>query len=390
MSRELRRSTVSAPANIALVKYWGARDLERALPFHPSISMTLEVCRTVTTVELAPALETDEIWFAAGAGARPEPASETFARRVRAHLSQIWRHLQDRIGAPEWPSRKRAAGGPGEGTGAARRLDAPRLGSSGEVPGRRPSFRVATRNTFPAAAGLASSASGFAALATATCRGLGVDADARELSTLARLSGSGSAARSVLGGFVEWPAASGSESGAEDPDAPAAQLAPATDWELSCLVAIIEDGPKDVSSREGHRLAPTSPHFGRRLELVPERLATVRRAIRTRDLSLLGPVLERDAVELHAIAMTSEPPIFYWRPTTLEVLSEVRRLRGSGIGAWATMDAGANVHVLCAPEDEHRLAAALESIPGVQDVVRDRVGDGPRDEALDLLAEVDR
>ncbi|MFP3939567.1 MAG: diphosphomevalonate decarboxylase [Thermoanaerobaculia bacterium] len=357
MSRGSRRATVSAPANIALVKYWGARDLKRALPYHPSISMTLEVCRTVTTVELAPALETDEIWFAAGAAAHPEPAPEAFARRVRAHLDRVWTRLQG-------------------------------------VSCGRPAFRVATRNTFPAAAGLASSASGFAALAAAACRTLGVDAGARELSVLARLSGSGSAARSVFGGFVEWPAegapAAGAAPAEENPDAPAAQLAPAAAWRLSCVVAIVEDGPKEVSSREGHRLAPTSPHFARRLELVPERLETVRRAIRDRDLDLLGPVLERDAVELHAVAMTSEPPIFYWRPPTLEVLSEVRRLRGLGTGAWATMDAGANVHVLCTPEDEPRVAAALEAVPGVRDVLRDRVGDGPRDETLDLLAEADR
>ncbi|HLE84356.1 MAG TPA: diphosphomevalonate decarboxylase, partial [Thermoanaerobaculia bacterium] len=258
--------------------------------------------------------------------------------------------------------------------------------------GRRERFRVATRNSFPAAAGLASSASGFAALAIATAsachpertrRIWAGEADARELSILARLSGSGSAARSVLGGYVEWPAEPGDE-------APARQLAPAGHWDLRCVIALLETGAKEVSSLEGHRRAPSSQHFARRLELVPERLAAVRRAIRDRDLAALGPVLEREAIELHAVAMTSEPPIFYWRPATLEVLAAVRNLRGSasggGVQAWATMDAGANVHVLCPPEDEARVAAALAAVPGVHGLIRDRVGDGPREEPVDLLA----
>jgi diphosphomevalonate decarboxylase len=378
-----RRATVSAPANIAFVKYWGARDVDRALPLQPSISMTLEVCRSLTTAEARDDLVRDEVWLAAEDG-RLEPAGEAFAARVRRHLDAI---------------RART--------------------------GRRERFRVATRNSFPAAAGLASSASGFAALACAvslchpermrriwagevdesplharvpnlsrphpdpshplrmTGRVSGAEADARELSILARLSGSGSAARSVLGGYVEWPAEPGDE-------APAHQLAPAGHWDLRCVIALLETGAKEVSSLEGHRRAPSSPHFTRRLELVPERLAAVRRAIRDRDLAALGPVLEREAIELHAIAMTSEPPIFYWRPATLEVLAAVRNLRGSasegGVQAWATMDAGANVHVLCPPEDEPRVAAVLEAVPGVRGLIRDRVGDGPRQESVDLLA----
>jgi len=332
-----RRVTVSAPANIAFVKYWGARDLERALPHHPSISMTLEVCRSVTTVEPREDLARDEVRLA-GADGRLEAPGEAFADRVRRHLEAI---------------RART--------------------------GRKERFHVVTRNTFPAAAGLASSASGFAALAAAVDRALGLGADAGELSVLARLSGSGSAARSVLGGYVEWPAEPGD-------DAPAARISPAAHWDLRCVIALLETGQKEISSLEGHRRAATSPHFARRLELVPERLDAVRRAVRDRDLSSLGRVLEREAIELHAIAMTSEPPIFYWRPATLEVLAAVRELRRGGARAWSTMDAGANVHVICPPEDEPMVAAALAVAPGVGGLIRDRVGDGPREEEADLLS----
>lgn len=344
------RATVSAPANIAFVKYWGARNLEHALPYHPSISMTLEVCRSLTTVETREDLDRDEVWIAADDGTLA-PASDAFSRRVRRHLDAI---------------RGRT--------------------------GRRERFLVATRNSFPAAAGLASSASGFAALAAASARALGLSRDPGELSVLARLSGSGSAARSAFGGFVEWPSAGG-RSGTE-PDAapeertgeePAEQLAPASSWDLRCVIALLETGPKEVSSLEGHRRAPSSPHFARRLELVPGRLQAVRRALRERDLEALGPLLEADAVELHSIAMTSDPPIFYWSPGTLAVLARVRELRVGGVAAWSTMDAGANVHVICPSETEPRVAAALEAVPGVRGVLRDRVGTGPREEEADLL-----
>jgi diphosphomevalonate decarboxylase len=332
------RATVSAPANIAFVKYWGARDLARALPYHPSISMTLETCRSLTTVEVNDAGGDDEVFLAGDDGALA-PASEAFAGRVLRHLDAIRRHT-----------------------------------------GREERFRVATRNSFPAAAGLASSASGFAALAVAVARALGIEED-HDLSVLARLSGSGSAARSVYGGFVEWPT-DASET------APARQLAPAGYWPLACVIAVLESGPKAVSSLDGHRRAPTSPHFARRLERVPERLESVRGALRDRDLSRLGPVLERDAIELHTIAMTSEPAIFYWSPGTLEVLAAVRELRQDGIdeiGAYSTMDAGANVHVICEPESADAVAGRLGAIGSVREVIRDRAGDGPRPETEELL-----
>ncbi len=362
------RATVSAPANIALIKYWGAKDPDRVVPYHPSISITLEVCRSVTTVEALPegSQEPDEVWLERNG--RLEPAAEEFARRVRGHLEVLRRQT-----------------------------------------GRGERFRVATRNTFPAAAGLASSASGFAALASAVVRALGISEDELEahlgpgaLSVLSRLSGSGSAARSVLGGYVEWPVprdrTSDSTDGAgstelaedgDDLDGPARTLAPADHWHLADVIALIQSGPKEVSSLEGHRRAPTSPFFARRLELLPDRLAAVRQAIRDRDLDALGPVIERDAIELHAIAMTSEPPVFYWQPATLAVLEAVRQLRRSGARAWSTMDAGANVHVIADPEDEERVAERLAEVPGVRGVIRDRTGAGPRTEDEDLLEGVE-
>ncbi|HEY8021518.1 MAG TPA: diphosphomevalonate decarboxylase [Thermoanaerobaculia bacterium] len=337
----MTKTTIQAPANIAFIKYWGARDLERAVPLNPSISMTLETCATRCTVELLPDGAKDEIWLSeADRGFRSPP--HEFQERMAQQL--------DRIRA--W-AKSRAA------------------------------FRVATKNGFPTAGGLASSAAGFAALTLAAAGALGRgDAPAAELSRLARASGSGSAARSVFGGYVEWPAANQSS---KDDDPAAAPIAAADHWDLCDVIAVVEIGPKVVSSLEGHRRAPTSPYFAQRQELLPGRLERVRRAIKERDLSALGPVLEEEAIDLHLIAMSSRPPIFYWSPGTVGVLRAVRELRQEGLAAYATMDAGANVHVICEPEVADDVAARLDSLSVVGFVIRDGVGGGPEADADHLF-----
>lgn len=341
------RATATAPANIAFIKYWGARDLERALPANPSLSMTLSACRTRTTVELFPDDGPDEVWLAADDREAPaavdrEPALDTlrdpgagFTARVLAHLDNL---------------RRRAGIEPGSGR-----------------------FRVVTANSFPSSAGIASSASGFAALTVAGAAALGLALDAGELSSLARQSGSGSAARSVLGGFVLWPDPAGTD--ADDPRA--VQVHAADHWRLADLVALVDTGAKAVSSLAGHRLAPTSPYFSTRLDRLPGRLERVRRGLAERDMSALGEAIEEEAIDLHLIAMSSRPPIHYWSAGTVAVLAAVRELRAEGVAAWSTMDAGPNVHVICPPEAADTVAARLAEIPAVQAVIRDAAGDGP-------------
>jgi len=200
-----------------------------------------------------------------------------------------------------------------------------------------------------------------------------------ELSRLARASGSGSAARSVYGGFVEWPAPNVSyESGA-------VQIAGTEHWDLCDVIAVVEIGPKVVSSLEGHRRALGSPYYETRQELLPARLEEVRRAIAARDIERLGPVLEEEAIDLHLIAMSSLPPIFYWSPGTVGVLRAVRELRQEGIQAYATMDAGANVHVICEDESVDDVASRLDSLSVVGFVIRDGVGAGPETDAEHLF-----
>lgn len=325
----MSKATVASPANIAFIKYWGARDLDRALPMNPSLSMTLERCISVCTIEV---LDTeagsvpDEVWLAETGGgfAAPEP---DFVLKVRQQLDRI----------RQWA-------------------------------GRGETLRVATRNSFPSAAGLASSASGFSALTLAATRALGRgDTPLPELARLAQESGSGSAARSVFGGYVKW----GGEGDAAE------QVAEAAHWDLHDVIAVVEIGPKTVSSRDGHRRAVTSPYYARRQELLPGRLECVQQALLARDLETMGPLLEEEAIDLHLIAMSSQPPIFYWSPGTLAVLRTVRELRQEGLAAWATMDAGANVHVICDAASEAAVAEHLESLTAVGFVIRDRVGPGP-------------
>ncbi|HEY4562578.1 MAG TPA: diphosphomevalonate decarboxylase [Thermoanaerobaculia bacterium] len=336
----MSKATVTAPANIAFIKYWGARDLDRAIPMNTSISMTLEHCVSQCTVETLDHGGEDEVWLAEPDGGFGTPDPD-FARRMREQLDRI----------RQWA-------------------------------GRKEPVRVATRNSFPTAGGLASSASGFAALTLAAVAAFGKKPSQRELSLLARRSGSGSACRSVFGGFVEWAANAGNGS---DEESYARQIADADHWDLRNVIAVVEIGPKTVSSIEGHRLAPSSPYFTKRLELVPGRVEKVRKAIRERDLDALGPLIEEEAIDLHLITMSSHPPIFYWSPGSLAVLRAVRELRQEGLAAWATMDAGANVHVICDADSEDEVAERLEDLPAVGFVIRDGVGPGPEQDEEHLF-----
>lgn len=328
-------ATVDAPSNIALIKYWGASDLDRVVPCAPSLSMTLDTCRTRTTAHFCPGDSASDEVFLANDDGTLQPAPGHFRTPVEAHLDRL-RTWADQNG----------------------------------------SFRIATRNSFPDSVGLASSASGFAALTLAALRAMDVRPTPMTCSDLARQSGSGSAARSLWGGFVQWP----------DADTLAAtQIAPASHWDLRDVIAVVATEPKNVPSRVGHERAPSSPFFDARLDHLEDRLDAVRSALGERDMATLGPLVEREGIELHLIAMSSKPAIFYWKPATLAVLEAVRALRADGVAAYATMDAGANVHVLCPPDDEPDVADRLQQLAAVNMVIRDGVGAGPTFDVPSLL-----
>jgi diphosphomevalonate decarboxylase len=316
------RATAIAHPNIALIKYWGNRDEFLRLPAHGSISMNLGGLETRTTVEYPDGLGVDEVFFAG------HPASPEIATRVIEHLKRI-----------------RALAG-------------------------KPAFaRVETENNFPLAAGLASSASGFAALTLAASTAIGLVLDSRDLSRIARQA-SGSACRSIPGGFVEWHPGTG------DLDSFATSLLPPEHWAIRDLVVIVDRQRKAVSSSDGHRSAWSSPLFRLRVDTAPRRLEACRRALFGRDFEQLAEVVEEDCLLLHSVMMTSAPPLLYWGPQTVDVLHRVRNLRAQGFPIAFSIDAGANVHCLTLEEHAPRALTQLEAIPGVLEVLRATPG-GP-------------
>src|SRR5512142_1770936 len=268
-----QKTIAVAHSNIAFIKYWGNRDAGRRIPLNDSLSMNLDHATTTTTGEFDEQLSGDEITLGG------IPASETAARRVVAHLNRVRALAKTECKA-----------------------------------------RVESQNTFPTGAGIASSASGFAALTLAATHAAGLELSERELTVLARQA-SGSACRSIPPGFVEWI------TGWEPGNSYAVSIAPPEHWDLHDVIAIVSTEEKRVGSTEGHSAANTSPFLPERLNSLPVRLHRVRRAIFAKDLALLGPAIEEDAVELHFIAMTSRPPIFYWSPGMVRVIQAVQRWR---------------------------------------------------------------
>jgi len=219
--------------------------------------------------------------------------------------------------------------------------------------------RVESKNNFPSGAGIASSASAFAALTVAAAAAAGLTLPEHALSALAR-QGSGSAARSVPSGFVEWgPGAPGR------PDTSfGVTIAPPEHWDLVDVIAVVSQKHKAIGSTGGHALAGTSPLQAARVAAAPARLAVCREALLTRDFARFIEVVEADSNLMHAVMMTSAPPLFYWEPITLAIIKSIRRWRAEGLPVGYTIDAGPNVHCLClpdaAPEVERRLRENLD------------------------------
>jgi diphosphomevalonate decarboxylase len=221
--------------------------------------------------------------------------------------------------------------------------------------------RVDSKNDFPTAAGLASSASGFAALALAATRAAGLDLSPEALSSLARQS-SASAARSLFGGFVALGAG---ERAAE-------AVAPADHWPVRLLVAVTESGPKAVSSSEGmQQTAQSSPYYRSWVDYAPKLYETIRGAVLRRDLPVLGEAMEQSCLMMHACMFAATPWLIYFSPATLRIIHAVKSLREDrSAAAYFTIDAGPHVKVLCLAEDAETVHTALSEIEGVKRVIR--------------------
>lgn len=319
------KATAKAHTNIALIKYWGKRNEELFLPMNSSISITLDEFYTTTSVQFCTCLSAD-IFVLNG-----QLGSETETKKITEFLNLIRGFSGKKIYAV-----------------------------------------VDSENRVPTAAGFASSASGFAALAAAATKALGMDVDEKTLSQIAR-QGSGSACRSIYGGYVEW------QKGVKEDgtDSFAKQIIKEDDWDLSILSVLLEASPKKVLSREGmKRTVETSPFYAGWLETIEEDLEVAREAIGLRDFEMLGTVLEKNALKMHATTLGANPPFMYWQSATFDVMQKVEELRSTGIQVYFTIDAGPNVKVLCQPKDEQVVQEALRNISTVQDVYLCHPGPG--------------
>ena len=298
------KAKARAHANIALIKYWGKRDEELHLPMNSSLSLTLDAFYTETEVEFSDEFKEDSFVL-------DGVEDKEDLKRVSKFLD-LFRELKG--------TDKKAS--------------------------------VRSENFVPTAAGLASSASGFAALAGAANEALGLSLDRKQLSRIAR-RGSGSATRSIYGGFVEW------EKGESDETSFSRKI-DSGDWDIGMVTVMVNKGKKKVSSREGmKRTVLTSPYYKEWVSTSFEDLVDIKKAIKARDLESIGRITESNALKMHATMFTAKPPIIYFEPGTIKAMEIVRELREEGIACYFTMDAGPNVKILCRFSDREMIKEKL-------------------------------
>ena len=320
------KATAKAHTNIALIKYWGKRDEALILPTNNSLSVTLDGFYTETTVAFDEALNQDHFTL------DKQPISGVQYDRVTAFLDLIR-----------------------------------------EIAGKQHIYaNVDSINKVPTAAGFASSASGFAALAAASAQAIGLSLTDQELSRITR-RGSGSACRSIYGGFAEWQMGMASDGS----DSYAVQVAPVDHWDLRVAAVVLNATEKKVSSREGmRRTVETSPFFTSWVENNPTDLNEIKAGIKDRDFTKVGEIAEANCLKMHATTLGANPPFTYLQDTTLSVMQTVQVMREKGIPAFFTIDAGPNVKVLYLPENEKTVEKTLRGIPGVTDVILSKSGPG--------------
>ncbi|MFD5598851.1 diphosphomevalonate decarboxylase [Leucobacter sp. NPDC058333] len=317
-------ATARAFPNIALVKYWGKQDENLILPVAGSLSLTLDALPTTTTVALDEGAEFDAFSLNGAV------ASADATGRVTRFLDRVR-----------------------------------------ELAGSETRASVVSTNEAPTGAGLASSASGFAALATAAASAYGLDLDRADLSRLAR-RGSGSASRSLIDGLAVWHAGDDAQSFAE----------PVAGPDMRMVIVTVDTAQKAVSSRAAmRRSALTSPFFPAWITSTEESLAAMIEACAADDFTRVGRITESHALRMHAVIQSCDPPIRYLAPTSIAVFDAVAALRDQGLDAYSTADAGPNVAVIVRPEQAEELCNALQGFGSVR-----LVGPGAGAELIEAIA----
>lgn len=296
---------VRAHTNIAFIKYWGKKNEELIIPMNNSLSLTLDAFYTDTQVTFDPSLKADILYI------DNEEQDKTALNKAAVILDLV----REEAGITDFA-------------------------------------KIESINHVPTAAGLASSASGLAALAGAASLAAGLDLSKKELSRLAR-RGSGSASRSIYGGFAEW------EKGTSDMDSVAVPIDDA-DWDIGMIFIIVEDGKKDVSSTEGmRRVVETSPYYEGWVSSAASDLVEIKAAIQDQDLVTVGEIAERSAMKMHALNLSANPPFNYWSPESVAAMRKVSEFRDQGYPVYLTMDAGPNVKLICKASEMDELYESL-------------------------------
>jgi len=316
------KATAIAPANIAFIKYWGKADSALRLPLNDSISMNLSGAYTTTTVEFSSAFSADSVELLEGEFSQKEIA------RVVAGLDRIR-----------------------------------------QISGIRERARVVTENSFPKGAGSAASASGFAALTAAGFAAAEMVLSEKDLTVVARL-GSGSACRSIPDGFVLWQKGNTSE------DSYAYSLHPKSHWDLCDALVIVDSGMKKISTSDGMETVSTSPFLAKRLAAIPERIIRCKLALKDKNFTQLGEVMEEDCMDMHAVMQSQNPPCMYWNETTVAIMDAIKIWRSEGLPVYFTIDAGPNVHVIYEAIHEHEVAQKLATLSGVEKIIYNNVSSG--------------
>jgi diphosphomevalonate decarboxylase len=315
-------ASAEAHPNIALVKYWGKRPGVDNVPATPSLSITLSQLRTRTRVRFGG--EPGSVEVTLNGAVVQDPKIDACVERLLAR-------------APQRPS----------------------------------GLRIDTDNNFPTAAGLASSASGFAALVTAMDAALELHMSDDERSLEARRA-SASAARSLYGGFVTLH-------GSDDPDTWIArpELSAAA-WPLAVVIAICATKRKGVSSGEGMRRSTTSPYYSRWTETAAVDFDGARAAVAARDFARLAGIAENNCLAMHAVMLSARPSLLYWNGATVDCMACISALRAAGEPVFFTIDAGPQVKAVCEPGAAPRVRSALAQVPGVEEVLVVGLGEAAR------------
>jgi diphosphomevalonate decarboxylase len=324
------KSSAIAHSNIALIKYWGrsgSHDPKLNIPLNDTVSMTKYGLsdgihlQTQTTIEFSAEYEDDSICV----------GNEILTGRHRERIVSLVDQLRT-LAKVDYK------------------------------------FNMVSQNDFPTQAGLASSASAFAALTMAAADALGLHFSKKELSQFARL-GSGSAARSIHGGFVYCFAGNSHESSYAEP------ICNRDCFDMNAVIAVVDEGKKDVTSDQGHFLAPTSPFNEIRIQMSQQQAPAIRTLILENDFDQVGQMAEANCLHMHTVMMTSQPSLFYWQPITLRIIKSIQKFRDQGFPCYFTIDAGPNVHCLCQSKNLNELQRLIEKIEGVKKTILVRPAD---------------